>query len=374
MKFTILKFLILFALLFYNLSHSQTQKRFSIIGLVLDETNNEAIPMVNVFLDGTTYGTTTDNEGRFAIKHLPPGSYRVIASMIGFERMDKSIILLESEVTKVNFVLPILSYKLDQVNITTERDYDWDDNYALFKKNFLGTSENSDLCTIENKEILEFHSTKESKLVATAPKALNILNNALGYRVLFDLKEFELSRDEEVAFWGNILFKELSTEEDDIKETWIENRDKAYFGSFRHFLISLCQNELEENGYFTHEVKYPDWNDIRRQDYRTPNLSEIVSHVTSIERALQFDNYIMVTYMEEWEESEFMLYRNYLGSKIFKELNYQTSWIKLPYGIAMFDINGNIVDNYKTIKVYGYWGWQKASDLLPTDYCPIAEE
>lgn len=137
MNFTILKFSFLIALAFYNLSDSQTQKRFSIIGLVLDETDNEPIPMVNVYLDGTTYGTTTDNEGRFKIKHLPPGSYRVIASMIGFERMDKSIILLESQVTKVNFVLPILSYKLDQVNITTERDYDWDDNYALFKRIFL---------------------------------------------------------------------------------------------------------------------------------------------------------------------------------------------------------------------------------------------
>ncbi len=36
----------------------------------------------------------------------------------------------------------------------------------------------------------------------------------------------------------------------------------------------------------------------------------------------------------------------------------------------MFDINGSIVDNYKSIKVFGYWGWQKVTDLLPTDYSP----
>ena len=109
MKLASLKFLFLVFLLFYNLNHSQTQKRFSIIGQVLDETNNEPISTVNVFLDGTTFGTTTNNAGRFEIENLPPGTYRIIASMIGFERIDKSVILLESEVTKVNFVLPILS-------------------------------------------------------------------------------------------------------------------------------------------------------------------------------------------------------------------------------------------------------------------------
>ena len=36
----------------------------------------------------------------------------------------------------------------------------------------------------------------------------------------------------------------------------------------------------------------------------------------------------------------------------------------------MFDINENIVDNYKSIKVFGYWGWQKVADLLPTNYIP----
>ena len=74
--------------------------------------------------------------------------------------------------------------------------------------------------------------------------------------------------------------------------------------------------------------------------------------------------------MEEWEEIGFLEHRNYLGSKIFRVLNHQTSWINLPYGYATFDINGNIVDDYKSIKVYGYWGWQKVACLLPTNYVP----
>jgi len=192
----------------------------------------------------------------------------------------------------------------------------------------------------------------------------------LGYKILFDLKEFVLSSNGEISYYGSTRFEELIPESESQKSDWKESRENAYNGSLRHFLVSLSDDRLEENGFYTYIINSPNWDNLRRRDFLVPNFSVALRRVSEIERGLQFNNYIMITYMEEWEESGFLAYRNYLGSKIFRELDHQTSWITLPYGYATFDINGNIVDDYKSIKVYGYWGWQKVANLLPTNYVP----
>jgi hypothetical protein len=207
-----------------------------------------------------------------------------------------------------------------------------------------------------------------------ASKPLKILNKALGYIVYFDLKDFELLNDDEVNYYGAVHFEELIPNNKEEELSWEEKREEAYNGSVRHFLISLCKDKLQENGFYCYKVNFPKWDDLRNRKLLDPHLSEIAQRVSPVERVLQFNNYIMIAYTKEWEERGFLTYRNYLGSKIHQRLDFQTSWVKLPYGFAMFDLNGNIVDDYKSIKVYGYWAWQKIADLMPTDYVPKAEE
>jgi hypothetical protein len=206
--------------------------------------------------------------------------------------------------------------------------------------------------------------------MAKASEPLEIVNKALGYKIILDLKEFRLYNNNEVNYYGYIRFEELIPEDKDEQSEWEEKREEAYYGSFRHFLISLSNSELIENEFYTYKVDYPYWDHLRRRDFPNPHLSETVKKIETIERVLQFDDYVMVVFRYEWEENDFLTYRNNNGSNIFKVLDYQTSWIKLPYGNAMFDVNGNIIDYYKSIKVFGYWAWQKVADLLPTNYFP----
>ena len=361
--------IILFFLSSIQLS-SQPKNHHTITGNVYDEESGEPIPFVNVFLDGTTLGSSTDQNGKYIISNIPRGAYRIIVSMIGYQRDDRDLQLFDKSTITINFELTTYVYKLEEINVTTERDYDWVDDADVFRKNFLGSSNNSSECKIVNEEILEFIKSDDFHLKAKAPEPLVIINKSLGYKVIFDLKNFVLSNDNEVNYFGNIRFEELIPETDIQELDWGKRREEAYFGSFRHFLVSLCKGELRENGYYVYKVDYPDWNDLRRHDFLNPNLTEIVERVTTIERILKFNDYLMVAYMNEWEEKRFQTYRNYLGSKIFRELDYQTSWVKLPYGAAMFDIHGNIADKFQSIKVFGYWGWQKVADLLPINYVP----
>jgi hypothetical protein len=56
-------------------------------GTVKDARTRELLPFVNVLLEGTTMGGTTDMEGRFTITGVQPGLYNVLVSSVGYERL-----------------------------------------------------------------------------------------------------------------------------------------------------------------------------------------------------------------------------------------------------------------------------------------------
>ena len=46
-------------------------------GLVLDKVTGNPLPYTNVFLDGTSLGSSSDTKGNFLILDVPPGSYTI---------------------------------------------------------------------------------------------------------------------------------------------------------------------------------------------------------------------------------------------------------------------------------------------------------
>ncbi len=54
-------------------------------GKVVDEKTGEALPGVNVIIEGTTMGAAADINGEFIILQIPPGTYTVKVSMVGYQ-------------------------------------------------------------------------------------------------------------------------------------------------------------------------------------------------------------------------------------------------------------------------------------------------
>lgn len=88
----------------------------SLSGTVISK--NEPLALVNVFLQGTELGSTTDISGAYRIADIPAGTYRVIASSIGFTRETKTIELQAGDLMTLNFGLTPENSELGEVVIT----------------------------------------------------------------------------------------------------------------------------------------------------------------------------------------------------------------------------------------------------------------
>ena len=118
MKYFLQIFLIIISLIFfYSNSYSQTGK---ISGKVTDAASKEPLPFVNVIILGTNHGAATDVNGEYSIIGIPPGTYSVKATSIGYntvtvEKVNTSIDLT----TNVDFQLSETTVELKQEVVVT---------------------------------------------------------------------------------------------------------------------------------------------------------------------------------------------------------------------------------------------------------------
>lgn len=97
------------------LSFSQTGK---IAGLIIDKTTQETLIGVNVTIDGTTTGATSDIDGKYEVVNLAPGSYKLIFSYIGYaDKAVENVVVKADETTTVNTNLALADNELSEVQV-----------------------------------------------------------------------------------------------------------------------------------------------------------------------------------------------------------------------------------------------------------------
>jgi outer membrane receptor protein involved in Fe transport len=92
-----------------------------IAGRVIDAASGEPLPGVNVIIEGTTRGSTTDLDGRYVMIGIRPASYTLIASFVGFatERRERVSVNLDLT-TNVDFVLREEVIQGEEIVVTAE--------------------------------------------------------------------------------------------------------------------------------------------------------------------------------------------------------------------------------------------------------------
>lgn len=94
----------------------------NIFGHVVDKKTGEHLPYVNVFLKGTTIGTTTDVTGHYFLKNMPEGKFELAVSITGYKDEEISITLEKGKTLEVNFDLEEEAISLNAVVVSANRN------------------------------------------------------------------------------------------------------------------------------------------------------------------------------------------------------------------------------------------------------------
>lgn len=114
-------FLMVLALLPVWILSGQEKSDAVIVGHVVSA--GEHIPFVNVYLENTSIGTTTDVTGHYMIVDLPVGKFTVVAKMVGFKTQKHEVELKAGETVEVKFDLEEDVIHVDEVVITGTRTF-----------------------------------------------------------------------------------------------------------------------------------------------------------------------------------------------------------------------------------------------------------
>lgn len=241
-------------LLFLCLSVSLNAQTWTVKGIVTNGSSGETLTDVNVYINGTTLGTKTDSTGQFRLTNIKLPKVEIIASMVGFESVSRTVIFKEDKLVSMEIVLRPADKNLDEFTVKAQKDKTWEKLMKQFETEFLGNEPFAKQTLIKNRwEINPSKIETTGELYASANKPIEIENRALGYRVFFELKRFEV-KAQSLFFSGYSRFEELAPTNDKEAKKWQENRMFSYRSSDLFFFKSLIDQSLKANGFMVFTV------------------------------------------------------------------------------------------------------------------------
>jgi hypothetical protein len=108
-----------------TLASLRSQQQGSLSGTVFGEVRNfatkEPIPFANVLIVGTTIGAASNEQGRFEIRNVPVGTYAVRASVLGFQSIIRSDIVVDvARPVELNFDLTETTLELEEISVIAD--------------------------------------------------------------------------------------------------------------------------------------------------------------------------------------------------------------------------------------------------------------
>ncbi len=93
----------------------------NIRGFAYEKETGEPAIFTNVYLKGTTLGTTTDVNGYFSISKVPAGSYTLMVTMFGYDTLATPVAVKENEIVTKKLLIKKSSIQIQTVEISAEK-------------------------------------------------------------------------------------------------------------------------------------------------------------------------------------------------------------------------------------------------------------
>ncbi len=324
-----------------------TDMHNSISGVVVDQVTGEPVMAANVYISNTLLGSATDADGFYKIMSIPAGIHELVVTIVGYQFSSMMIVVHENEDLEQNFSLKPLIYETESTEVLGELPKEWLANLELFSKYFLGKSKFAEDCKIANAEVLEFRNPSAHVLTAETEYPLIIENHALGFMIRTILLDFSVDRTLNRWEWSvKPAFTEMESSDTLEQALWHKHRLEAFLGSRDHFLMSMIEHTLEEEGFTVYEVEYPGKRKSQRESIHSvlPYEEIIKNGSKKDEYILHFKSYLCVIYDYD-----------------------KVSWIRLNYPEVI--INSDAIPmQINAFEVYGYWANYGMAAALPMYY------
>ena len=333
------------------LLQAQPAPRGVVRGRVLDDSTNAPLPLANIFLSNSTMGTAANTQGRFELKGIPLGNQQVVASIVGYQPGSISLQLTDSIPRYVELRLKARPVQMSAVEIEARDPVEWKTQLERFTKAFFGSTSNSVKCKVTNAEVLDFTLEEGTgQFIATAREPLEIVNAALGYRFQCIL-QFFIETPHTFRYIGLTGFQHLQPQSTEVAEQWKTNRRTAFYGSKRHFLLSLFRKTARQEGFEVNSIR-SDWVRtalIRPVGFEVNPDTLLAPSDVPFEKKLSFPDLLQIIFTR--------------GSQR------QFSIIELSGPSVMIFSNG-FAANPLGLWTYGFWSSQRVAEMLPLDYEP----
>jgi len=288
----------------------------TITGIVSDNVNIKPIPDATVYINGTTIGTSTNENGLFTLKEVT-FPCKLIISRIGYDLMTIDIAQFNPE--RLTILLREKTIQLSEVEVTGKNSRD--KSVQKFRNIFFGSDSWSKKILLENESVLTFSRYTDtikhepdsldkllekielSDLVKNdsedKERILNIFSvraNApikvdfpeLGFKLSIDLVQFNIIESPGTSickYLAYYFYQPYPFKNNLVERKFQKKRTEAFYNSKEHFCRSLFSDRLKQNGYVvmeyyindsTQEIEkeFVNFNDFMR--YKSRNESQIV--------------------------------------------------------------------------------------------------
>jgi hypothetical protein len=349
--------------LFAIVSFAQTGQ---VKGRVIDAKTFKPLQFATVYLNQTTIGTITDDQGDFTMQNIPAGPYEVVVSYVGYQPYQSRVNVNDSIPVTMSIKMVVSTTNLEEVLVKSKKDTEWNNQLDKFKRQFFGVSPYTSECKILNPWVLDFSESKDDILSAKAAAPLEIENLGLGYTLTCTLKEF-VAGPNLYKIAGTYRFVEAQTYDTVLAALWHSRREEVYHGSSRHLFKSIIDNRVVEEGF-----------DLYTDISNNPEVVRNGSFLTNINVSLKplSPNELVEGVSTNGQHVIKLPSRmevHYLGRiahpKVYRNVSHPVSWIEVTGGSLTVNSEG-IVTNPGRMLTLGAMGEARIAEVLPLNYKP----
>lgn len=370
------KIFLLFSFLYLAvLLQAQTPTGPYVLSGVVNDTTDEPIPGVAVYLDGTSIYAVTNASGEFRLSLRAVINAPLILDHILY---DQIVVQEPFKFMPDRFVMTEKAHQMEPV-VLEKVLFSREQMLEAFRVNFLGKTRAGETCRIENEEDIRLtYNVEEKTLNAYCDVPIRIHNEYLAYDISFNLNSFRMVVSENnlrsptslvVDFTGTSFFQDLALGNSRMRR----RREEVYRHSLSYFMKNLVNGTVEDIDFewaipeyevmgFREKIDFSGYT-VREQpapffDVRTENDMKVIELMSEpVEMALEEKMPKKTVYQE------IVIQELTMGQR----LGFNRSALYFMTNRYWMDSYGNIAP-ISDLYVKGYLAEKRIGDSLPSDF------